>query len=155
MYGSAVLIIALSSQHEHLRLMAVCVCLFLRWGPREEERCPGALSGRHQSLRDRDSRLHHAQVDVVAERRLRLREALQTEHRAQLQLHGPAARLWEHSARRQAVCVRRTRLHTVCGLYVRRRHEDLLLIAGVLYVVVQERVVVDVVGVDDVIVGGV
>ena len=53
----------------------------------------GALLGRNKSLGDRHGGIPHAQHGAVAERRLRLRQALQAEHLSQLQLHGTVERL--------------------------------------------------------------
>ncbi len=50
----------------------------------------GALPSRHQSLGHRHGGVPDAEAQPVAQRRLRLRQAQEIQHLAQLQLHGAA-----------------------------------------------------------------
>ena len=108
------------------------------------------LSGRHQSVGDRHRRLPDAPPLAVAQRRLRLREAVQVEHLAQLQLHGSAARLRECARRWPSVFVREER--AVALHCLRHRHEDILHVSRHLQGGLGRAVAVGVIGVVHVLV---
>lgn len=61
----------------------------------------GALPSRHQSLGHRHGGVPDAEAQPVAERRLRLRQAQEVQHLAQLQLHGPTLGLREDTRAQQ------------------------------------------------------
>ena len=72
--------------------MSVCVCV-CRGGSDAGRGCAGALSSRRQSVGDCHSRVPHVRAVAVARRRVRVSAPHPAQHRAQLQLHGPAGRL--------------------------------------------------------------